>query len=757
MSININTASKEELKLIPGIGEKVAELIIRFRQRYGVVKKEALDLALRGNVSDEAWDMIDFSEPRTDPFDIDIRYLPSVPKTDSWEPLVSFSHQSMSREPGSPSKTMWQPLTLSTEKPMPTSPYESELNPHFGISEYTHSARLPESSDLHLKKESMPLGSKPYDASHKEKVTPMLGISSKEMTTQKKMGSSAMLAASDQGPHELRFSKTGSEVKSHGEKSDKKYSTSHKARKEEIQSKNETDTESELSVTELPKSVISKSRSGKSRSQSSSRSTSGSRSHKHHSRRSREKKHKDRSRKKSYKHLQSQSRSSSSSVSRSDSRSSSRKHTRSNSSSRSTSHESRRKLKLKKTMSSRKSRTTTERSRSPSRHERSKVKSRKHKRSSVSSKRHDRSRSDSRSPSKPHSRHHERSKAKSRKHKRSRSNSKRHDRSRSNSRSPSRSHKSKRKTRSHKLRSRKYYSSSSDSDTDSSDQHHSYKHGNPQKHPKTLRFDGKTNWLSFKKKFESYRKVMNWTETESKDYLMWSLEGKALDYFTITTPEIEDYSFRRIMKKLESRFGVKELAETSKTKFRQAYQKQEESLEDWADRVMTLATPAFVDLPDEHMKSEAIAKFCQGCSDKDAAKHVCFEHPSSMEDALNLVKHHQYISQAVDGKKTRRSTDTSVNVVQSPSDSRVEQLLEKIAAKLEVNPSKNSQLPNPEPKSNSDVAKNRSMQCFFCKKFGHAKKDCRAYTAWLKKKQLKSDNLKDQGLDGKTTHPSPKK
>ena len=142
---------------------------------------------------------------------------------------------------------------------------------------------------------------------------------------------------------------------------------------------------------------------------------------------------------------------------------------------------------------------------------------------------------------------------------------------------------------------------------------------------------------------------MKWSETESKDYLMWSLEGKALDLFTVTTTDIEKYSFHMIIKRLEARFGVKELTETSKAKFRQAYQKPEESLEDWADRVMTLATPAFVDLPDEYLKTEA--KFCEGCSDKDTAKHACFEHPSTMEEALNLVKHHQYISQAVDGKR----------------------------------------------------------------------------------------------------------
>lgn len=125
------------------------------------------------------------------------------------------------------------------------------------------------------------------------------------------------------------------------------------------------------------------------------------------------------------------------------------------------------------------------------------------------------------------------------------------------------------------------------------------KHGNPQKHPKALRFDGKSNWLSFKKKFDSYRKVMKWSEAESKDYLMWSLEGKALDFFTITKTDLEKCSFRKIIKKLEARFGVKELTKTSKAKFRQSFQRPDESLEDWADRVMTLATPAFVNLPEK--------------------------------------------------------------------------------------------------------------------------------------------------------------
>ena len=99
MLINVNTADKEELKQIPGVGERVARLLIQFREVYNVIKKEALNLALRGKLPAEALEMIDFSVPRQeDPFDIDLSCLPVVPKTNSWEPLVSFAHQTAARQ-----------------------------------------------------------------------------------------------------------------------------------------------------------------------------------------------------------------------------------------------------------------------------------------------------------------------------------------------------------------------------------------------------------------------------------------------------------------------------------------------------------------------------------------------------------------------------------------------------------------------------------------------------------------------------------
>lgn len=205
-----------------------------------------------------------------------------------------------------------------------------------------------------------------------------------------------------------------------------------------------------------------------------------------------------------------------------------------------------------------------------------------------------------------------------------------------------------------------------------------------------------------------------------------------------------------MMKKLENRFGSKEITETARAKFQQASQQADESLEDWADRVLTLATPAFKHLPESHRLKETISKFCQGCIDKEAAKHACFEHPKSMQAALNPVKHHQYISQAVEGKKhsSRKKEDVTVNTVVSPSEARVEQMIAKaidgLAAKLQKLDKFTSVQQKPTKPTSLSYA---GLQCFFCKKDGHLKKDCKLYQAWLKKKDTKESQQESQGIN----------
>ncbi|KAH3839831.1 hypothetical protein DPMN_113268 [Dreissena polymorpha] len=76
-----------------------------------------------------------------------------------------------------------------------------------------------------------------------------------------------------------------------------------------------------------------------------------------------------------------------------------------------------------------------------------------------------------------------------------------------------------------------------------------------------------------------------------------------------------------LMQRLQEYLGAMKLPATAH--FQIAHQETGESLDNWSDRVLTLATKAFRDLPSTYSSQQAVARFCQGLSDKEASsKHL---------------------------------------------------------------------------------------------------------------------------------------
>ena len=118
-----------------------------------------------------------------------------------------------------------------------------------------------------------------------------------------------------------------------------------------------------------------------------------------------------------------------------------------------------------------------------------------------------------------------------------------------------------------------------------------------------------------------------------------------------------DYFY--LMHKLEKRFGFKDLPETAQIQFMQAKQTTGEKLEEWADIVLSLATRAFKNLPDEHMYQQAIMRLCQGATDKDARQKDAGQYaanlrPKTMEDALDRFRCYQHNNAAFFARQSRR-------------------------------------------------------------------------------------------------------
>ena len=81
---------------------------------------------------------------------------------------------------------------------------------------------------------------------------------------------------------------------------------------------------------------------------------------------------------------------------------------------------------------------------------------------------------------------------------------------------------------------------------------------------------------------------------------------------------------------------------------------------------MILATRAFKDLPEHYSNSQAVVRFCQGLTDKEAGHHVCIQELKSMEQALNGIKWYQYVHQSMytGTRRDSQSHDEPANIYQ---------------------------------------------------------------------------------------------
>ena len=72
---------------------------------------------------------------------------------------------------------------------------------------------------------------------------------------------------------------------------------------------------------------------------------------------------------------------------------------------------------------------------------------------------------------------------------------------------------------------------------------------------KSLKYTGKTSWKVFYTKLRGYARTAEWTEEQKKDQLLWSLEDKAGEYFTLLLERDPQITYPEIIEKLEKRFG----------------------------------------------------------------------------------------------------------------------------------------------------------------------------------------------------------
>ena len=169
---------------------------------------------------------------------------------------------------------------------------------------------------------------------------------------------------------------------------------------------------------------------------------------------------------------------------------------------------------------------------------------------------------------------------------------------------------------------------------------------------KSLKYDGTAtceDWATFLVKFEIMANSSNLSPQERRDYLCWCLTGAASRYGTNLIRHNKNISYDDMVTKMEQRFNYGNEAGTLQVQFQCARQSPNESTDEWADRLSSLADKAFRDVPEQYVKTQIITQFLQSLNDKDAGKSVSMLKPQSIEEACQLVKLSQHLDTSIYG------------------------------------------------------------------------------------------------------------
>lgn len=219
---------------------------------------------------------------------------------------------------------------------------------------------------------------------------------------------------------------------------------------------------------------------------------------------------------------------------------------------------------------------------------------------------------------------------------------------------------------------------------------------------KSLKFDGSDkgdDWVSFLGKFEMYAEMHGLLEPEKRAHLCWSMTGSAARFCLGRVRRNKEISYDELIQCMEKRFNLRKLTETVRIQFQSARQAPGEDLDEWAERLLSLADKAFGDLPEEYVTSEVINKLCQGCVDKHAGSMAASFRPRTVDEALERIKWQQYSDKAVFGngvhtrnvRGTPESADFSdneeptVNTVQVGPNEQLMKCMNKITESMDQN------------------------------------------------------------------------
>ena len=151
------------------------------------------------------------------------------------------------------------------------------------------------------------------------------------------------------------------------------------------------------------------------------------------------------------------------------------------------------------------------------------------------------------------------------------------------------------------------------------------------------KYDGKVNWKAWFMQFDDIADRRRWNYTTKLGKLKELLKDDALAYFSRLPLNVRE-SYRLLCEKMNLRFGQKDTPRTAQTQLFVIKQKDEEELEEWAERCMSVSIDGWQDQSEVVAQEQAVNAFLRGARERDSALAVMDKEPASIDEAVRQMR-----------------------------------------------------------------------------------------------------------------------
>ena len=144
-------------------------------------------------------------------------------------------------------------------------------------------------------------------------------------------------------------------------------------------------------------------------------------------------------------------------------------------------------------------------------------------------------------------------------------------------------------------------------------------------------------WNSFIYQFEETIRGRRWSNAKKLSYLRLCLRGKAVEFIR-TRPQHVQGDYHLFKSALKERYGQEETPLGVRRKLMFMSQEENESVDDFGDRVLGLASKGYPFADPDVVETMAVDLFLRGCKDKQAAVFASEKSPQNLHDAVQAIQ-----------------------------------------------------------------------------------------------------------------------